>query len=121
MSPLMYAATYGRFELAQYLIEERKAKVLSKDKFKRTALIMAVRNGHLRLASLLLKHGSDWNHKDSSDNTPLHYAAGAGFGECIELLISHGANINAANMWKVTPITIAMMNNHNGIVKRLLQ
>ena len=103
------------------MLEHRKARVLSKDKFKRTALIMAVRNGHLRIASLLLKHGSDWNHKDSSDNTPLHYAAGSGFTECIELLITHGAEINAANMWKVTPITIAMMNNHHGVVKRLLQ
>ena len=61
--------------------------MLSKDKFKRTALIMAVRNGHVRLASLLLKHGSDWNHMDSSNNTALHYAAASGFIECIDLLI----------------------------------
>jgi len=95
MTPLMYAAAYGRFELAEFLLKDRKARVLSKDKFKRTALIMAVRNGHVRLASLLLKHGSDWNHPDSSGNTPLHYAAGSGFIECIDLLLSHGANVNA--------------------------
>jgi len=95
--------------------------VQAKDKYQRTALIMAVRNGHTRLASLLLQRGSDWNHPDSSNNTPLHYAAGSGFIECIDLLIKHGADINASNSWKVTPITIAMLNNHTGTVKRLLQ
>ena len=120
MTPLMYAASQGNYELAEFLLE-RKARVLSKDKFKRTALIMAVRNGHTRLASLLLQHGSEWNHADSSYNTPLHYAAGSGFIECIDLLIKHGAEVNAQNSWKVTPITIAMLNNHLGTVKRLLQ
>ena len=53
MTPLMYAASQGNYELAEFLLE-RKARVLSKDKYKRTALIMAVRNGHGSLASLLL-------------------------------------------------------------------
>jgi ankyrin repeat protein len=82
---------------------------------------MAVRNGHTRLASLLLQQGSDMNHQDSSNNTPLHYAAGSGFIECINLLLKHGCDLNAMNSWKVTPITIAMLNNHFGTVKRLLQ
>lgn len=82
---------------------------------------MAVRNGHLRIAALLLQQGSDWKHPDSSNNTPLHYAAGAGFIECINLLIKTGADVNAMNSWKVTPITIAMLNNHLGTVKRFLE
>lgn len=53
MTPLMYAAATGNYELAVFLLDN-KARVLSKDKFKRTALIMAVRNGHTRIASLLL-------------------------------------------------------------------
>jgi ankyrin repeat protein len=60
-------------------------------------------------------------HEDSSSNTPLHYAAGSGFIECIDLLLKHGTDLNSMNSWKVTPITIAMLNNHNGTVKRLLQ
>jgi len=36
-------------------------------------------------------------------------------------LIQHGSDVNAQNSWKVTPITIAMLNNHVGMVKRLLE
>ena len=83
--------------------------------------MIAVANGHVRIASLLLQNGSEWNHVDSSSNSVLHYAAGFGWRECIDLLLKHGASVNAPNMWKVTPITIAMLKNHQGIVKELLK
>ena len=120
MPPLSWAAAAGNYELCQWLIEN-KARTLSKDKFKRTPLMLAVANGHVKVASLLLKHGSEWNHVDSSSNSVLHYAAGFGWRECIDLLIKHGADVNAQNMWKITPITIAMLKNYQGIVKKLLE
>jgi ankyrin repeat protein len=61
MPPIIWAAAYGHYELVEFLLEN-KARVLSKDKFKRTALIMAVRNGYSKIASLLLQRGSEWNH-----------------------------------------------------------
>jgi len=50
----------------------------------------------------------------------LHYAAGAGFRDCVDLLLKHGADVNSINIWKTTPITIAMLINHMGTVKHLL-
>lgn len=82
---------------------------------------MAVRNGHTRIAALLLQHGSEWDHADSSMNTPLHHAAAYGWLDCIELLLKAGADVNAANSWKVSPINIAMLKNHHGCVKRFLE
>lgn len=58
MTPLGWAATYGHYEMAVYLLDNN-ASLLSMDKFKRTPLIMAVRNGHTKLASLLIQRGSD--------------------------------------------------------------
>jgi len=115
LTALHMAAAQGNYELCQFLLDN-KAKVLSKDKFKRTPLILACKNGHVKVASLLLQHGSDWKQPDSSQNYPIHYAAGYGWLECIDLLVTAGADLNSNNMWKVTPITIAMLKNHTGIV-----
>jgi ankyrin repeat protein len=58
--PLHFAAAQGNYELVEFLLD-RKGKVLAMDKFKRTPLIHAVKNGHVKVAALLLRHGSDWN------------------------------------------------------------
>jgi ankyrin repeat protein len=80
MTCLHYAAAQGNYELCRILLDRKpKARVMSKDKFKRIPLTLAVKNGHVKVASLLLQEGSDWNHPDSSNNTPLHYAAGYGW------------------------------------------
>lgn len=56
---------------------------------------MAVRNGHTKIASLLLQRGSEWDHHDSSMNTPLHYAAAYGWLDIIDILLKLGADVNA--------------------------
>lgn len=121
LTPLCAAAAYGHYELAEYLITEGKANVCGKDKFKRTPLILAIMNGQMKLASLLLQYGAEWNGPDSSNNTPLHYAAGYGWRQAIDFLVKAGANINAENSWRCTPINIAILKNHFGVVKKLLE
>lgn len=54
-------------------------------------------------------------------NTPLHYAAAYGWLDCMELLLKTGADVNAQNSWKISPINIAMLKNHHGCVKRFLE
>lgn len=58
---------------------------------------------------------------DSSNNTPLHYAAGYGWRQGIEMLVKAGADINAENSWRYTPINIGLLKNHVGVVKKLLE
>lgn len=53
MTPLCWAACYGHYELCEFLLDN-KGRVLGKDKFKRSPLTLAVRNGHTKIASLLL-------------------------------------------------------------------
>jgi ankyrin repeat protein len=50
-----------------------------KDKFKRSPVIHATANGHIKILSLLLKNGGLFNDADSSNNYPVHYAAAFGF------------------------------------------
>lgn len=94
MAPIIWASSYGHYDLCEYLLNN-KGRTLSKDKYKRTALIMAVRNGFTKIVSLLLQRGSEWIHCDSSMNTALHYAAGYGSLDCIDLLLKVGADVNA--------------------------
>lgn len=117
--PLGLAAAHNHYDVCEYLIDN-KARVLSRDKFRRTALAMAVRNGNAKIANLLLRKGALWDDGDSSGNAPLHYAAAYGWRQCAEQLVGAGANANASNNWKITPLNIAMLKNHYGMVKYLL-
>ena len=119
MPPLSFAASQNHYDVCEFLINN-KASVLGKDKYKRSPLIYAVRNGNAKIANLLLMHGALWNEPDSSGNTPLHYAAAYGWMQCIDILIQAGADANAQSSWKISPLAIAMLKNHYGMVKHLL-
>ena len=53
MTPLCFAANYGHEELVKFLID-KKARILGKDKYKRTPLILATKNGHATIVNTLL-------------------------------------------------------------------
>lgn len=59
MQPLHFACAYNHFELAEWLLSN-KANINCRDKCGRTPLILAVRNGLLKIVSLLLKRGADF-------------------------------------------------------------
>ena len=120
-TPLLYAATYGNIEVVQYFLERVPRININKgDKYKRTPLAMACRNGHAKIAALLIKHNADLEACDTSGNTALHYAAAYGWTECVEVLVRYGANPNPENAWKTTPIDITLKKNHLQVVKELL-
>ncbi|GAB1609603.1 poly [ADP-ribose] polymerase tankyrase-like isoform X2 [Argonauta hians] len=120
MTPLMIAASKGHLDIAKLLVAS-KAKVENRDKMRRTALIHAVMNGNTHVVSYLLSLGSDPNNTDSSGNSVVHYAAAYGWFFCLKLLLdSGGANPNLPNDWKVTPVCIAFLKGHYGLVDYLL-
>ncbi len=60
------------------------------------------------------------NSTDDSDCTPLHYAAGSGFLELSELLVEHGADVNAQSYEHETPLHWAAVRSHGAVVELLL-
>ena len=73
------------------------------DKFKRTALIHAVRDGNAHMVSYLLSKGANPNTVDSSGDSAVHYAAAYGWYFCLKALLDAGANPDPPNDWKVRP------------------
>ncbi len=69
-------------------------------------------NGHLKIASILLKRGALYDDGDSSNNTPVHYACAYGYYEMIPLLIKAGASLNLVNSWKMSPLAVAYSKHH---------
>ena len=73
-------------------------------RYKRTALTHAVMNGAASVASFLLRKGVHPDGADTSGNANLHYACAYGWYHCPKLLVDAGADVNAANEWRLTPV-----------------
>ncbi len=85
---------------------------------KTAALISAVRSGSLRdIEKLLASDKGLLKAKDSAGSTPLHHAAGFGNLAIMKLLIDKGADPNATNRRKSTPLFWAI---HDEAKVRLL-
>lgn len=59
------ASARGYFDIVEYLLSI-KANVMTKDKFRRTSVILATANGNIKILSLLLKMGGLYDLSDSS-------------------------------------------------------
>ena len=118
VTPLMMAAANGDLEMVKLLVNH--AKIEKHDRYKRTALTHAVMNGSAHVASFLLSMGANPNKLDTSGNSNLHYACAYGWYFCMKTLLEAGAEVNACNEWKLTPVAVSLLKGHVGISKFLL-
>ena len=84
------------------------ASQLLANKTHQTALVFNTNGGMMRLpvsCSVIPKAISDVNTKDADGNTSLHLAARAGDHKQVEMLLSHGAEVNAKGKWDSPPYT----------------
>ena len=114
------AAAKDNVEMIKFLIAAG-ANRTAKDKFGRTALVLAVMNGSFRSANVLLQYGAPFDLPDSSKNFPLHYACAYGYPEMIEILMEAGADPNSLNSWNMSPTTVALLKNYFECVKKMLE
>ncbi|MEP6837512.1 MAG: ankyrin repeat domain-containing protein, partial [Bradyrhizobium sp.] len=61
------------------------------------------------------------NVADKEKNTPLHYAIQKDSPEIVELLLAHGADVNAKDANDVSPLQNAVWNKNKKIVETLLE
>ncbi|SCP04094.1 ankyrin-repeat protein, putative [Plasmodium ovale] len=87
----------------------------------RTAFWYSCRNGNLKIAKIILKKGSNINHRDANGMTPLHICVKYGHFNIANFLIDNDANINIRDNEGQTPIFYAIINRHYDIVKLLIE
>ncbi|KAK4881046.1 hypothetical protein RN001_004365 [Aquatica leii] len=86
-----------------------------------TALTLACAGGHEELVELLIKRGSDIEHRDKKGFTPLILAATAGHEKIVEILLNNGADIEAqSERTKDTPLSLACSGGRYEVVELLL-
>ncbi|XP_050036794.1 poly [ADP-ribose] polymerase tankyrase-like isoform X1 [Dermacentor andersoni] len=125
ISPLMCAAQEGSCDMVHALVEgtgrrldEGTVELL--DECGRSALTHAVLNGQTAVCAKLLRLGSNPNRADVGGNTLVHYAAAYGWLSCLRLLVEAGAAPHKQNSSKVTPVQVAFLKGHMGVVDYLL-
>uniref|UniRef100_I3M5D3 Transient receptor potential cation channel subfamily A member 1 n=1 Tax=Ictidomys tridecemlineatus TaxID=43179 RepID=I3M5D3_ICTTR len=126
-SPLHFAASYGRINTCQRLLQDiSDTRLLNEgDLHGMTPLHLAAKNGHDKVVQLLLKKGTmkvilDTNLKctdrlDEEGNTALHFAAREGHAKAVALLLSHDAEI-ILNKQQASFLHIALHNKRKEVV-----
>ncbi len=118
MTPLHYAASRGRAEVAGFLIEHG-ADLDARNSTGLTPLHGAAWWNRTNVAEILLEAGADIEARDHFGDTPLHTAATQGRVPVINLLAQHGADIEARNDEGLTPRELAVRHRNDQAVSRL--
>ncbi|MBO7090656.1 MAG: ankyrin repeat domain-containing protein [Victivallales bacterium] len=105
--PIYRAIEYGHPDLAKWLVENG-ANVNIQTVERVTPLMWAIKRDFRELAEYLLEHGADVHAKDLELSfTPMHYAAKTGNVAILKRLLAAGADKNAVDRIKQTPIDVA--------------
>jgi ankyrin repeat protein len=101
-SHLAYAARFGEESVVRDLVSRDGVDIFSKDMFGDTPLHIAAANRHISCMQVLLRAGDEddsnsecYEIRNNFQETPLHKAARSGDAATVEVLLSHGASVEA--------------------------
>jgi ankyrin repeat protein len=90
------------------------------DRFGRTPLWWAAKEGSLERVQRLITAGENPNAADFDGEGPLHVAARWEHVAIVEVLIAHGSDPNARALYGVTPLHVAVLAGQVGAARALL-
>ena len=119
VTPLYLASSWNHYMAVRLLLEHGADANIPNVKGC-SPLHIAASNGFFNVVRLLLDYGADVNIPDIDGYTPFHYAAIKGCN-LIELLIEKVSNVNLRTKSGRTPLYVAVKNQHEQIIKLLLE
>ncbi|KAJ5624169.1 hypothetical protein N7510_000478 [Penicillium lagena] len=111
----------GDLKAAQTLIENGANAKTNPKRDKASPLVTAADQGYLNIVNLLLEHGAEIDHAETSGYSALHSACAAGHFETAQLLLSKGADINLRGPDDMTPLMGAVSGGHLRVVRLLVE
>lgn len=129
---LRLAAQEDQVDIVDLLLSQ-DMDINMRSPFGATAFLVAVENARKKMINHLIKCGADISiplkksnayhdyFKVKPGDTPLHAAIKLGQIDTVEILLSHGANINAVNGEDLNALQLAIAENQTDIAKFLIQ
>ncbi len=117
--PIHLAARAGHRRAVEVFLESDPTLLSTTDSLGRSAVHLAVGEGHLPLLIDLVER-YPWNRSDQQGSTPLHYAARFNRLEIARLLLERQAEPDAVDHFGWTPLHLAAQQGHAEIVRLLL-
>lgn len=122
MTPLMVAASLGRFGVCKVLLEAGANVDALHEAAPVNALYMAVQRGHAEVVRLLLDAGASPHQAAYPGGvTPLWVAAHAGEAGCMRELLARKPNVNAQSADGVSPLSIAVERSMLQVARLLVE
>ena len=119
ITALMYAVDAGNLKAVKILVNAG-ANVNYKPYYNLPPFFQAIINRDTNIVKYFLRNGADVNLIDDNEATALHYAAGLGYYDYVQLLLKNGAKINAKAADGNTPLDLATITNNYNVVELLL-
>ncbi|XP_065062630.1 ankyrin repeat, PH and SEC7 domain containing protein secG-like [Rhopilema esculentum] len=117
---LHYGCLAGRIQVVR-LILDADGKITI-DRFGRSPVFMAIKNGHLDIVKVFYGIEFDFNRPDHAGTTPLHYAIFRKKMEIAEYLVKQvHVNVNARDMHISTPLHEAVLAGLPNVVLLLVK
>ncbi len=117
---LLNMAEKGDLARVKELIKQG-ANIYIKDSWGCTPILEAALKGHLEIVKLLIDCGAEVNVVNKETNqTVLHMASKASNSDLVKFLIAKGADVDAIDYWKNTPLFSAASGNKKEIVEILI-
>ncbi|XP_025081785.1 uncharacterized protein LOC112556729 [Pomacea canaliculata] len=122
VSALHLACIYGHLNIVNSLLSHGAEVNATDPRDSFTPLHFATLSGQAQIIKSLIDNKAELNRVDSKGFSSLCYACNRGQKEVVDILLSHGANVNIkTKVGDMTPLLLACQMDFPDIVRRLLQ